>query len=145
MKNAETIDVFDRALNETSIKNLLDAQGALPFASSIDEKQKFCKMLVHYVLVDSVEFLIDELKEGLGTLGLLESIQKHPEEFRAFFCNENAPKLDAEMVDKLFADIHYDEKQSVNRASQEQAFVYWLDYLQDCAGMFRHNLLIYIN
>ena len=102
-------------------------------------------MLVHYVLVDSVEFLIDELKEGLGTLFLLEPIQKDPEEFKAFFCNENAPKLDAEMVGKLFALIDYDEKESDNRASQEQAIVYWLDYLQDCAGMFQHNLLIYIN
>ena len=124
MKNTETSDVFDQALNETPKKNLVDALEALP--SSMDEK-------------------IDELKEGLWTLGLLESIQKHPEEFRAFFCNENAPKLDAEMVDKLFADIQYDEEQSVNRASQEQAIVYWLDYLQDCAGMLQHNLLIYIN
>ena len=124
MKNTETSDVFDQALNETPIKNLVDALEALPL--SMDEK-------------------IDELKEGLGTLGLLESIQKHPEEFRAFFCNENAPKLDAEMVGKLFADIHYDEKESDNRASQEQAIVYWLDYLQDCAGMLQHNLLIYIN
>ena len=143
MKNAENIDVFNKALNETPIKNLLDAQEALP--SSMDEKHNLCKMLVHYVLVDSVEFLIDELKEGLRTLGLLESIQKHPEEFRAFFCNENAPKLDAEMVGKLFALIDYDEKESVNRASQEKAIVYWLDYLQDCAGMLQHNLLIYIN
>ena len=136
MKNAENIDVFNKALSETSIKNLLDAQEALP--SSMDEKHNLCKMLVHYVLVDSVEFLIDELKEGLGNLGLLECIQKHPEEFRAFFCN------DAEMVDKLFF-IDYDEKQSVNRASQEQAIIYWRDYLQECAGMLQHKLLIYIN
>ena len=73
------------------------------------------------------------MKEGLNTLGVLQAIQKHPCKFKELFSRECLPKLDAEMVDLLFVP-KLDEEGSNKRAVQEQAIVYWRDYLQDCTG-----------
>lgn len=82
-------------------------------------------------MLDSVQFLINEVKEGLETLGVLQAVQRNPEKFREVFCKERMKKLDAQMVDLLFTP-HFDEEGSNRRLSQEEAVVYWRDYLQDC-------------
>ena len=48
-----------------------------------------CKLLVQHIVIDSVEYFVNEVKEGLKTLGVLEAIQQHPETFREVFCKEN--------------------------------------------------------
>lgn len=93
-----------------------------------------CKLLVQHIVIDSVEYLINEVKEGLKTLGVLEAIKQNPEKFREVFCKENMPKLDAHMVDLLFSP-NFNEEGSNQRPLQEEALVYWRDYLQDCMSM----------
>jgi hypothetical protein len=45
------------------------------------------------------------------------------------------PVLDAQMIDLVFSP-KFDEEGTNRRPLQEQAIVYWRDYLQDCAGMY---------
>ena len=127
------MEELNTGLKEPSIEKILDAQGALPLASNISQKDSICELLVRHILIDSVDFLINEIKEGLNILGVLQSIQKHPGKFKELFCRECLPKLDAHMVDLIFVP-KLDEEGSNKRAAQEQAIVYWRDYLQDCMG-----------
>ncbi|CAB4045967.1 Hypothetical predicted protein, partial [Paramuricea clavata] len=131
MKNAGTIDELNAGLQQPSIGKILDAQGSLPSASSVSEKHRICDLLVRHILIDSVQFLINDMREGLETLGVLQAIQRNPEKFRELFIKEYLPKLDAEIVDLLFVP-KLAEEGSNKRAAQEQAIVYWRDYLQDC-------------
>ena len=93
-----------------------------------------CELLVQHIVIDSVEYLINEVKEGLTTLGVLGAIQQNHEKFREVFCKENMPKLDALMVDLLFSP-NFNEEGSNQRLLREEAIVYWRDYLQDCMSM----------
>lgn len=109
----------------------MEAQGALPYAKSLAEKNKMVQTVTQHVLLDSVKFLIDELKEGLDTLGVLGCIKKYPMQFMDVFCKQPRSGLDAQMVDLLFTPV-FDEEGTNKRSIQEQAIVYWRDYLQDC-------------
>lgn len=104
----------------------------VPHVSAVSDKAKFAKILQRHILYDSVMYLIDELKQGLQTLGVLESMRQHPDQFRDIFCRQPM-SLDAHMVDLLFTPI-FSEIGSNIRSKEEQAIVFWRDYLQDCGG-----------
>ena len=70
----------------------------------------FSNIITRYILYDSVVFLIEELKQGLKTLGILEYMKKYPEQFSDIFCKQLKP-LDGHMVDLLFIPI-FDEEGS---------------------------------
>ncbi|XP_046863385.1 G2/M phase-specific E3 ubiquitin-protein ligase-like [Xenia sp. Carnegie-2017] len=131
ISDASSIDDINKILEDNVLKNMLEAQGALPFVSDVNEKTQICTLLVQHALLDSVQFLLNELKEGLETFGVLESIQRYPEKFREVFFMGEMSKLDAQLVDLLFIP-NYDEEGSNIRFSQEEAVVYFRDYLQDC-------------
>ena len=135
IRNAETLDDLNEAIKNPSISAILEAQGAILSASAVSEKEGMCTLLMRHILLDSVQFLINEFKEGLETLGVLRSIQQHPETFRDVFCKSNMPVLDAQMIDLVFSP-KFGEEGTNRRPLQEQAIVYWRDYLQDCAGMY---------
>ena len=134
VSNADTVDDLKKALEDSTVQEILEAQGALSTVLCISDRDRMCKLLVQHIVIDSVEYLVNEVKEGLKTLGVLEAIQQHPEKFREVFCKENSPKLDAHMVDLLFSP-NFNEEGSNQRPLQEEAVVYWRDYLQDCMSM----------
>ncbi|XP_046863143.1 uncharacterized protein LOC124456876 [Xenia sp. Carnegie-2017] len=131
ISDASSVDDINKILEDNVLKNMLEAQGALPFVSDVNEKTQICTLLVQHALLDSVQFLLNELKEGLETFGVLESIQRYPEKFREVFFMGEMSKLDVQLVDLLFIP-NYDKEGSNIRFSQEEAVVYFRDYLQDC-------------
>ena len=100
-------------------------------------------MIIRHILVDSTRYLLDDLKKGLQTLGVLDAIQNSPEQFRDVFTKENIRPLDAETVDVLFS-TQFEEQGSNERPKQELAMVYWRDYLQDCESEFQ-NLNLFLS
>jgi hypothetical protein len=80
-------------------------------------------------------YLIEELKEGLQTLGVLRCIQRYPDKFKDVFCESDMPVLDAQIIDLMFTP-DFDEEGNNRRPLQEQAIVYWRDYLQDCESTY---------
>jgi hypothetical protein len=122
-------------LNDPNIQAILEAQGHASYASRVEEKERILKIITKHILIDAPRSLIEELKDGLQTLGILDSIIQYPEQFREMFTSEKIKPLDAQSVDLLFR-INYADHGSNKRASQERAIVYWRDYLQDCQRKF---------
>lgn len=129
-------------LNDQAIQQILDAQGASPVPSSLDKKEWYGKVITRHILVDSTRFLLDDLKKGLQTLGVLDVMQANPEQFREVFTKENMRPLDAQTVDVLFS-IDFAEQGSNERTKQELSIVYWRDYLQDCESELQ-NLNLFL-
>ena len=63
---------------------------------------------------------------------MLECMQKYPSQFSEIFCKQ-LKTLDAHMVDLLFTPT-FSEDGSNTKHQEEQAIVYWRDYLEDCDG-----------
>ena len=122
-------------LHHEDIQGILDAQGTVK-SPVLQSKDSIFKIILRHVLVDSTRYLLEDFKKGLETLGALESIQKHPEQFREPFSTENIRPLDSATVDPIFR-IDFDEQGSNWRNSQELAIIHWRDYLQDCKSIFQ--------
>ena len=59
------MDDLNEAIQHPPTSAILEAQGALTFASAVGEKGHISRLLVRHILLDSVQYLIEELKEGL--------------------------------------------------------------------------------
>ena len=123
---------MNQHLKETHLCGILQAQGHSLQASCLEEKSKFVRAIVNYVLVDSTRYLLEELIDGFKVMGVLDTIRQHPEQFREVLCKNDA-KLDAIMVDLIF-EVHLAEEGTNIRPTQERAVVFWRDFLQDCYG-----------
>ena len=119
-------------MHDVGVQEILVALGSKTQATNTGEKDHFINIIARYVLLDRVRYLLEELIDGLRTLGVLEKIKENPREFAKCLCRDNKP-LTAEMVDALF-HIEYAEPGSNRYAAQQRAIVYWKDYLQDCEG-----------
>ena len=122
-------------MKDPNIQSILEAQGHSSFVKCVEEKERLLKIITNHILVDNPRSLIEELKDGLETLGILDKIIQFPEQFREMFTSENIKPLDAQSVDLLFK-INYADYRSNRRALQERTVAYWRDYLQDCQCKF---------
>lgn len=96
------------------------------------KKEELLAELCHYFVVDRVRTAIEMFKAGLATLGILETMQKHPNAFRKIFCHSDNV-LTSEDVDQTFKP-QLDDPGSNNRMKQETAVMNWRDFLQNCEG-----------
>ena len=138
--NSETEDQLATSLQDEDIRVILDAQG-VAMLPVLQKKDSIARIIINHVLVDSTRYLLEDLKKGLETLGVLKAIRENPEQLREVFTSENIRSLDAVSVDALFI-IEYAEQGSNQRASQELTIVHWRDYLQDCESEFKKVILI---
>ena len=134
MQGSQTLEELRESLKHSILEDILDNVGMVPniHVTQISDKEKAYKMIKRYVLYDSQIFLIEELKQGLKTLGILDCLQKYPIQFSDIFCKRPTP-LDAQTVDLLFSP-RFSEEGSNARSREEQAIVFWRDYLQDAGG-----------
>ena len=98
-----------------------------------------------------------QFRDGLSALSVQESMKKNPDLFMPYYCLTESDVLNSGMciashichtyccnqfvhiffADKLrnlFTDIKYSEKGSSIRIREETAFMYFVDYLDDCEG-----------
>ena len=115
------------------------ALGSKTQAENTGEKDRFVKIIARHVLLDSTRYLLEELIDGLRTLGVYDKIKENTQEFAKCLCRFDKP-LTAATVDALF-QIEYAEPRSNRYAAQQRAIVYWRDYLQDCEGKSPYNIV----
>lgn len=137
--DSKTDKELKKNLHDDEIKRILDARGAVKLPV-LKNKDSIVNIILRHVLVDSTRYLLEALKEGLETLGVLEAIKKHPEQFRELFTRENIRPLDFATVDAIF-HIDYDEQGSNERAVQDLTIFHWRIYLQECESMFQIDRL----
>lgn len=101
------------------------------------------------VLVSMAE--LSQFQEGLCTLGVCDALKKNPHLLNSYYCREyndelssgkcsftcadrtfNCHFLHVDSIRKLFTDIKYSETGSIHRQHEERAFMYFIDYLDDC-------------
>lgn len=110
MKESQSLGELQNNLNHPLLGEILNNLGMVPevHVSTLADKEKLSKIITKYILYDSVVFIIEELRQGLQTLGMLECRQKYPRQFSEIFCKQFKP-LDAHMVDLLFAPTFSEE------------------------------------
>ena len=119
--DSKTDDELEKNQHDDDIQGILDTQGAATLAV-LKNKDSTLNIILCNVLVDSTRYLLEDLKKGLETLGVLEAIKKHPEQLRELFTKENIRPLDAATVDATFS-IDYDDQGSNGGAIQELAII----------------------
>ena len=87
------------------------------------KREELLTKLCHYFVVDRVRTAIEMFKEGLATLGILETMQRHPTAFRKIFCHSNNV-LTSEDVNQTFKP-KLDDPGSNNQMKQETAVMNW--------------------
>lgn len=90
------------------------------------------KEICHFLVIDVVRSALDQMRQGLQTLHVLELVQKHPLLMQQAFCVNDKPLTAADMTD-LFVPL-MDELGSNKYPRQELILMHWRDYLQDCEG-----------
>lgn len=77
-------------------------------------------------------YLIERLKEGLETLGVLNAIKEHSSIMEELFCG-GPPTLSAASLLDLFT-IHYSPRGTNRRALEEVAVGHWRDWIIEVEG-----------
>lgn len=95
-------------------------------------KGQLVSELCHFFVIDKARTAIEEFKDGLRTLDVLDVLMRFPSIFRSYFCY-GPTKLTAQSVDDIFRPI-LSEEGTPMRDRQELLIMHWRDYLQDCEG-----------
>ncbi len=113
---------------------MLELLSACGYASvpKFGEKEELVKMIARYEVIDKPRSALEQFKEGLGTLDVLDVMKQHPAEFESLFCHEGTA-LSANEVDRIFIPT-LDPVGCNTRSRQELVLMHWRDYLQDTEG-----------
>lgn len=129
--NSQSEAEFTHSVNNEPVLELLWASG---YASvpKFSAKTQLVEMIAKYIVIDRPRSALEQFKDGLNTLGILQLMQSHPKEFESIFCHEEK-KLSADECDSLFTPMFGPIGSNI-RERQELIVMYWRDYLQDCEG-----------
>lgn len=92
-------------------------------------------MIARYFVLDKPRSALEQFKEGLEALGILDVMKRYPIEFKQLFCFQPT-KLTALMLQTMFSAT-YSPTGSNCRAKEELIVMHWRDFLQDCEGTYR--------
>ena len=112
-------------INET----LFTLAGTNCFVANEKAIEKIANQVAHWYVLSRCNIAISQYKEGLETLGVLNSIKEHCGQFKYIFCFPDT-KLTAGDVSNLFA-IEFSLQGSNRRITEERIISFWLDLLQD--------------
>ena len=111
--------------NET----LFTLAGTNCFVANEKEIEEIANQVAHWYVLSRCNIAISQFKEGLETLGVLNSIKEHCGQFKDIFCFPDT-KLTAGDVRNLFA-TEFSLQGSNRRITEERIISFWLDLLQD--------------
>ncbi|KAJ8015882.1 hypothetical protein DPEC_G00001140 [Dallia pectoralis] len=130
IKRASTIREAQAAVLEASPK--LSMIGGLAPVKSLRGRDTLVDSIVSYYVYDRMQTAVNQFKEGLETLGVLEKLQSNAESFQnVFACGTKV--LSVVDVTSLFS-CNYSIEGSNKRAEEEQAVCFWMDWLNDVAA-----------
>jgi hypothetical protein len=131
--NAENDDDVKLCLSIDECQTLLLSTGFCKAISLLTVKDVpgIIEALLDYHLLVKVKASLDQFIEGLCTLNFFDELKANPLIWKPYFIYE-FEELTAEYMKKLFANVVYAIKGHNQRGVQEQAFVYFCDFMDEC-------------
>ena len=107
---------------------------------SLNKKDMIISTLCQYSVIDKVRSCLEQFKDGLQTLHILDLVTKHPAAFEDVFCYNEGDDLTSKILDDLFYPC-LSETGTIKREKEEQIIMHWRDYLADSEGTCRQTNL----
>ncbi|XP_019859447.1 PREDICTED: G2/M phase-specific E3 ubiquitin-protein ligase-like isoform X1 [Amphimedon queenslandica] len=105
-------------------------------AVKIEEKEELILAFVNNYLIYSCKGELDQFKNGLKSLGILELLQQYPTLMKPLFVYSKEPCMKATTFLKMFT-IKWSPEGSNTRESEEAVIYCWTNYVHQCAGSGR--------
>ena len=112
-----------------NLEAITDLAGINTIIRKDDDKLRIIKDVAKWYTLGRTRPAIEEFKNGLSTLGLLDALQKSPGAFRDLFCLKEAT-LSSESIEKLFL-MRRSETDSNDYIVESRIVMYWREYLQE--------------
>lgn len=103
-------------------------------ALTVGEKEDIMKSLSLHYLIYANRAEIDQLMDGLKTLGVLQLMQQHPSLFKPLLLSSAKPSLTSSQMVKLFQPI-WSVAGSNQREKEELIILNWTTYLDETQGV----------
>ena len=124
-----------KVLDSEEFQFRFDAGLAVPSSSlEIGQISDIVHSLVMHYLVFSCKAELDQLKQGLAELGVLQVMHTHPALFKPLFLAEGRPKLTADSIADTF-HVYWSPQGSNQREDEEAVILGWMEYLHGLKGM----------
>ncbi|XP_072037563.1 G2/M phase-specific E3 ubiquitin-protein ligase-like [Amphiura filiformis] len=152
IEKAESTESLNIAVNDPVIETLMTCAGLYGKIINLQTKSALVGQILTYLLYGRLEPYYSQFREGLSTLGCLESVQKNPAVWHDVFCTHSEP-LQAEAVGGLFSNVNYNEEKPEVMERQEEVYSWFRDFLldlqegvktQDNKRVTLENLLIFV-
>ena len=101
---------------------------------SIEDKKEVAMSLAMHFLVYKTKAGLDQLKEGLGNLGIHQSHNQ----LKPLFLATGKPKVSASAVLSMFK-VQWSPQGSNQKESEEAVILGWNEYVHDLEGMLLHS------
>ena len=106
---------------------------------TLADKVNMVRTLSLHYLIYANRAEIDQLMDGLKTLGILQLMQQHPQLFRPLLQSATKPLLTSSQMLKLFQPV-WSPNGSNQREKEELVVLNWTTYLDEMQGMFLYQL-----
>ena len=129
LSDAATVDEAKRYTVEGNLATVLDLAGtmAMPM-NTLNDIQKVVHSTAEWFVLGRCKPALESFRDGLSSLGLLDAIKKHPNQFRPLFCDQPV-KLTAEGMERLFK-VKASPAGSSKAVTESLVLSRWSDYLQ---------------
>ncbi|XP_048837376.1 uncharacterized protein LOC125711944 isoform X11 [Brienomyrus brachyistius] len=137
ISSAETLDDARQAVNEAADE--LDPMGALWHLQSLEQRKELIEAAVQFYCERRIQAALQQLKEGLSTLGVLEEVTSHPQAFEKIFLQDTT-SLKASDIVGLFQARSRSLPGSNRRRLEARAIAFWKDWLLEVEGGLTHPI-----
>ena len=129
LSQAQAVPDAYEMMSRNNLDTILELAGTLNRVKSIKDIDKIVQQTAHWYTLGRAWPALEQFKQGLSDMGVLEAITNNPNAFTVAFCHF-PEELDALKFSGMFI-VLYSEEGSNKRATENVILSYWHDYLQD--------------
>ncbi len=127
LKDCDENDAVEQCLDNLS--TITDLAGVNRIVRKADDKLRIINDIAKWYVLGKNRPALEELKNGLAILGVLDALQKYPDAFKSVFCYKETT-LSSQSFEQFF-QMKRSEVGSNHCIVESRVKMYWRDYLQD--------------
>lgn len=117
-----------------------DAGVSMPSSSiAIDNKEDVALSLAKHYLIYTCKAELDQLKEGLSRMGVIDLVNRYPLLMKPLFLSSGKPKLTPTALLNLF-QVCWSPTGSMRRELEETIIYAWTQYVYSCEGEYNTSV-----